>query len=171
MNVLPCGSLLPSVTELLIVMAILIVVHLIADFLLQPRWMAKGKSEDKFTLLTHCSIIFTATLPVYIYLFHIGGGIFCALFNAATHFVIDWNIWNGYKAIVGRRLSKETEKLLLSAQLDRDKTYENVMLNKIKAFKDTRAFADDHWFYAFIGIDQTLHVLMYILTFYIGAQL
>lgn len=157
--------------SLLVVLSVLVTIHMISDFLFQPRWMATGKSESKLTLIAHCSIILTCTVPVYIYVFDISKGLCLAFINALSHALIDWNLWNGYKLIVYRRIRKQAWEFLVRIPIDAEKTCDNVTKTKLKEFKEKKLYAEDHWFYAFIGIDQTLHMLMYLFTFYLGFKL
>jgi hypothetical protein len=145
--------------------------HLVADFISQPRWMAEQKSSSKPILALHCLGIFLVTTGIYVAVLGWSKGLAMSAINTLTHFVIDWNIWNGYKFIVGRRLKKRTEQFILAAKLDKDKTFDNAFQYRIRKFKENKSYAEDHWFYCFIGIDQTLHMTMYILTLMIGLNL
>jgi hypothetical protein len=56
-------------------LVIVFITHYIADFLLQPRWMAEQKSQNIFVCLQHCSIIWLATFLVYVPLIGAGKGL------------------------------------------------------------------------------------------------
>lgn len=59
----------------------LFVLHFVADYVFQPRDMAKNKSSDSLVLFTHCSI--------YFFVFAMIGWWFA--FTVATiHFLVDW---------------------------------------------------------------------------------
>lgn len=81
-------------------MIALLIVHFIADFLLQRRSVATTKSSNWFAMAEHISIIFLAFLY---------WGWEFALANALIHMVIDRNIWNGYK-FLRRKEDKDTFK-------------------------------------------------------------
>ena len=112
----------------------LLVLHFLADFLLQPREMATKKSIDPHWLFAHLVIQF---------------GVFCvvgwkfALANAAIHGVIDWNIWRLYKLSVAKRFPEFNWKDPKQAS-----TYD---------------YWNDSWFYHTIGLDQLLHGLTLVL--------
>lgn len=72
-------------------LAWLLIVHFIADFLLQPREMAVGKSSDRSWLILHAVIIYWA------FFFGTGFNLNFALMNACVHAFIDMFIWKGYK--------------------------------------------------------------------------
>lgn len=69
-----------------------ILIHFIADFVLQPRAMGKGKSSNILWLIAHLAIQYGA----FYYFF----GHTFALANAIVHGIIDWNIWKLYKLSV-----------------------------------------------------------------------
>jgi uncharacterized membrane protein len=73
-------------------MITLIVLHFVADFLLQSREMGKRKSSDYKYLFAHLFIQFIIFLPFI--------GVQLSLLNAAIHGIIDKNIWNLYKLFV-----------------------------------------------------------------------
>lgn len=65
-----------------------LIVHFIADFLLQSREMGKRKSSESKYLLAHLAIQF-ACFALF--------GLKFAFYNALVHGIIDWNIWRIYK--------------------------------------------------------------------------
>jgi hypothetical protein len=133
--------------------------------------MAESKSQKKETCLAHCGIIFSVTLIPYVAMLGIvNGGLACWL-NALSHYLIDWNIWKGFKTYVKQRCEREAEEMVKSCNLDRDKTYDNIVKANIEHYKDTKAWANDHWFYATIGLDQTLHIICYLTTIQLGMKL
>lgn len=68
-----------------------LLVHFIADFLLQSRTMGQKKSSSLKYLSMHIVIIFLCFLPF---------GLKFAAANALIHMLIDGTIWNVYKASV-----------------------------------------------------------------------
>lgn len=117
----------------------LMILHFIADFLLQPREMGKNKSSNYYYLFGHLLIQFLVFLPFVGWQF--------SLLNALIHGLIDKNIWNLYKIIAGLRLKKIVAR-----------NPKTTMQEEIANFK----FWEDHWFYATIGFDQMLHMITLI---------
>lgn len=81
----------------------LLFLHFLSDFLLQTREMALKKSAQPLVLFAHVHIIFLTfflgTTPF------IGAtkALLASALNSATHAVIDWNIWRGYKYLRRRQ--------------------------------------------------------------------
>lgn len=122
--------------------AVALVLHYLADFLLQPRWMAKEKSIKFRVLLQHLSIhslVFSIGLAPF--------GLYNALifsgWNIIFHGIIDWYIWRGYKSFVLWRLKKGRDISLMVNQEWR--------------------YWEDKWFYDTIGFDGLLHALTLVL--------
>jgi hypothetical protein len=122
----------------------LLVVHFIADFILQSREMGKKKSQEVKWLLAHLSIQFLA------FLFF---GWKFALANAAIHGVIDWNIWRLYKLFVSKRFA------VVDAFNHPLFTKQSPVSSAAPEFR----YWEDHWFYATIGLDQLLHGVTLVL--------
>lgn len=117
----------------------LLFLHLIADFVLQPRSMGTKKSEDYAYLALHIGIqyiIFVAGLSLFM---DTGTAVIFSLSNALIHGVIDWNIWKLYKLSVWKRHRSDIESIGL------------------EEFKKTWKYWEDYWFYLTIGVDQFLH--------------
>lgn len=128
---------------------LLIVIHVIFDFVLQTRDVAKNKSSKLSYLIPHLFILLIG-LSIYAslsgrYSYYQGLGFVYG--NILLHGLIDWNIWKLYKYIVYRRLSKG-KKLYLAT-----KNGDNVVDYK---------YYDDSMFYNFIAIDQALHAFCYL---------
>jgi hypothetical protein len=114
----------------------LLLLHFIADFVLQPREMGKKKSEEPRWLAGHLAIQFTVFAPFT--------SIWFALANCTIHGVIDWFIWRGYKYSVISRLGI---------------THMNMNAPNIAELKNSWKYWEDHLFYTTIGFDQLLHAL------------
>lgn len=62
-------------------LVLIIILHFIADFVLQSDWMARNKSKNNVPLLTHVSVY---SIPFLVF-----GWQFAAI-NGAAHFCTDW---------------------------------------------------------------------------------
>ena len=129
------------------ILAWLLVTHFIADFLLQSREIAKGKSEKLALLMQHASVIFIFTaasvslLSIVLWTNFYNWSIWLfALVYSVIHAVQDWFIWRLYKRII----KKEAKKLVMP---------------------ETFAYWEDSKFYAFIGLDQILHIFIMLYLF------
>ena len=117
----------------------LLVLHFIADFVLQPREMGAKKSSDLRWLGAHLAIQFAIFAPFTSILF--------AFANCAIHGVIDWFIWRGYKWSVYKRLYD---------------TGNGKMGHSLMSDQGEWRFWMDHLFFTTIGLDQLLHALTLI---------
>lgn len=63
------------------IIILIIILHLIGDFILQSNWMSQNKSKSNIALVTH---IFIYTLPLMII------GFWYAIINGILHFCIDY---------------------------------------------------------------------------------
>ncbi|WP_235827899.1 DUF3307 domain-containing protein [Brevibacillus migulae] len=82
---------------------LLLLAHLIGDYLLQTEWMAKYKAERWKPLLTHC-FVYTLVVAVVAFLFIPGGLSWWAIgFIFVTHVILDRrgfiSFW--YKRVMG----------------------------------------------------------------------
>jgi len=118
----------------------LLILHFIADFLLQSREMGKNKSIYFSFLLEHvviiCGVFFVALVMHRDLIF--GNILLFVALNGLIHGLIDWNIWRLYKASIPRRFPT---------------------LEKLNKFQ----YYEDSWFYHTIGLDQMLHVSTLVL--------
>ena len=121
----------------------LIVLHFIADFLLQTRDMGRLKSSRWDYLLAHISIIFIAFAIFY--------GPMFAFWNALFHAIIDRNVWNLYKYSAYFRIRKIVAKKFGSWTQPPEK--DPNILAEIANWK----FWEDKVFFDTIGFDQMLH--------------
>jgi hypothetical protein len=127
----------------------LLVLHYVADFLLQPREMGKKKSQELKWLFGHLAIQATIFLPFTSWQF--------ALANAAVHGVIDWNIWRGYKYLVMKRIYDKDGNLYVYG-VSEGKPHHSLMSDA-----GEWRFWEDHFFYSTIGLDQLLHAVTLII--------
>lgn len=129
-------------------LAILLMAHFVADFLLQTREMGKRKSEDLAVLLEHCMIQFGTILFIGLCLSLPGHAIvMISLINAIIHGIIDWHIWRLYKYSVLVRVKNQLRPQEFH-------TYKK----KLQQYR----YWEDGWFYSTIGLDQLLHTLTLI---------
>jgi hypothetical protein len=124
--------------------ALLLMTHFVADFILQSREMGKKKSSEPEWLLKHLLIQYFAFFIVLS--FTDGHYFWFALLNTLIHGVIDWNIWNLYKLYAYKAIAKNPQHPLLTN-------------NPAEPWK----YWEDHWFYTTIGFDQLLHMLTLVL--------
>lgn len=66
--------------------------HYVADFILQPRWVAENKSKDLWVLLSHIGM-YSATLFIgCIFMVHWKAALLYVAVNGMLHFVTD--LWS-----------------------------------------------------------------------------
>lgn len=126
----------------------LLLLHFIADFVLQPREMGKKKSQDVKWLLGHLAIQFAIFAPFTSILF--------ALANCAVHGLIDWYIWRGYKWSVAFRNPVPWH---LRVEVEPEPTHQEFEATWWLGVKASWKYWEDHLFYTTIGFDQLLHGL------------
>lgn len=148
------------------ILSIALVLHFIADFVLQPRAMGKLKSEKLLWLFGHLAIqTIIMGLGLYYFLGLKSTLLFTGL-NTLVHGIIDWYIWKGYKKVTYLRLKNSATKTIEYRIQTGDKNLEVVkdqlILDEIKHQADHWQYWEDHWFYVTIGLDQLLHVLTLI---------
>jgi hypothetical protein len=144
----------------------MLVLHFIADFILQPRTMGKKKSENIYWLIGHLLIQF---FVMALGLVHVVGhtkGADIALANAFVHGLIDWYIWKGYKLVALWKIKKEAAKTvdyrLANDTRFKDEVRENMIADEVKFQAPHWKYWEDHWFFVTIGLDQLLHALTLI---------
>lgn len=122
-------------------MILLMITHVVTDFLLQDRETAKNKSSSYKYLIPHVFLIYSGLL-IWGYVSGLGftkSFEFAAL-NAGLHALIDKHLWTLYKYIVVKRFPE--------------------VLNGMKF-----EYWEDSWFYNFIALDQLLHGVCYVLIY------
>jgi len=92
---------------------ILLLAHLIGDYMLQTEWMAKYKAQRWIPLLTHC-VVYTVVIACMAYWFIPGGlSLWAILFVFVTHVLLDRRtfvyIW--YRKIM--RVTEDGSKWLM----------------------------------------------------------
>lgn len=128
-------------------LVLLIVFHIIFDFVLQDREMAKNKSSSFKYLGPHLYILFVG-LVIFVAVSNIYTGPqgFIFIFgNVLAHGLIDWNIWKLYKAYTHRQIKKNKRLTLVQ-----------------DCCGESYKYWSDSMFYNFIAIDQGLHGLCYV---------
>lgn len=121
----------------------LMVLHFIADFLLQSKEMGKKKSECVKWLAAHIGIHFITFFAACLLFLSPEQAALMAFGNAALHGLIDWNLWRFYKrTVVWRNPDVPVEEL-----------------------KKNYKWWEDFVFIVALGLDQMLHYLS-IVTLY-----
>lgn len=139
-----------------------LVLHFIADFLLQSRDMGKNKSSQFPVLLQHIGIQFGVMALGLMLVLSPLTAIAVSALNAAIHGVIDWHIWRGYKAFAFFRLRKQAA-VAATGEPDWNIPYEERFSKNFASLSKNFQYWEDHWFYATIGFDQLLHAVTIIL--------
>ena len=144
------------------ILAVALVLHFLADFVLQSRTMGKKKSEDLKWLAGHLAIQFSVMLLGLFGFIDKLSALYLALANTAIHGVIDWYIWRGYKWSVLYRL-KEAALKAVDYRINQGKLDPSVKEKLVQEEIEYQAghwkFWEDHWFFVTIGLDQLLHSL------------
>lgn len=117
---------------------LIIILHFLSDWILQPRSIARTKSSSTKSMLVHLSIIH---IVFSVFGFIVGVPVYWIMVNTLSHFIIDKNIWTLYKKI---RI---------------DKNYSQEYLDKNK-------YAEDYWYYFTIAVDQIIHLSILIFIFH-----
>lgn len=142
-------------------LAWMLLIHWVADFLLQTREMGKLKSSNWGYLFAHISIIFIAFAVFYGWSF--------AFWNALFHAIIDRNVWNLYKLTAHWRINKKVDAMyaanFLLTQLHEPGLREELYKKEVAEWK----FWEDKVFFDTIGFDQMLHgITLVVLANYFG---
>lgn len=137
----------------LALLAYLVFLHFIADFILQSREMGKKKSEDIGYLSIHLLIQFLVILIGVTPFFDRELSLGIAISNTIIHGIIDFSIWRVYKFTALCRIASEAKEFHCT-DVERKKWIAESARNW--------QYWEDHWFYTFIGLDQMLHVLTLI---------
>src|SRR5579872_3340422 len=144
----------------------LMVLHFVADFILQSREMGQKKSSEISWLLKHLliqfGVMFAGITPVLLlryvdaaannaliaaypaYVFVIAACISASMFsliNTLVHGLIDWNIWKAYKLYAYRKIKAEARRN------QGCEPSEEAVAMYARDFQ----YWNDHWFYTTIG--------------------
>jgi hypothetical protein len=144
------------------ILALMFLLHFVADFILQSREMGKKKSVEFRWLLTHLeiqTIVFVIGLS-----YPLGIMLACkvAVCNSLIHGLIDWNIWKLYKLSAWRRIQNKLEvEAMHMDEAGSAMTFE-IKQQREKEEIATWQYWEDHLFYTIIGFDQLLHGLTLI---------
>lgn len=151
----------------MMLLAYMMIIHFVADFLMQSREMGQKKSSEWRWLARHLLIQFS--------FFLFGLGVFSLfaeisaqamllipILNTIVHGIIDWNIWNLYKLSAHIRIKKDLA--ILDKIIVRDPMIDHEGLMKEAYDEEVKnwQYWNDHWFYSTIGLDQLLHCLTII---------
>ena len=81
--------------------ALLVMGHLVGDFLLQNKWMAMNKSKNTFKCIVHCLLY---TLAVWGFTQHIVTSFYWPILIFVSHFPIDrWSLADKWLNLIGAR--------------------------------------------------------------------
>lgn len=72
-------------------------VHLLYDFILQPREIATTKALKTLSMLQHILMVFAFVYIMLLFFMAPYSAFIVAIINAFFHFIIDTLIWNFYK--------------------------------------------------------------------------
>ena len=135
-----------------------LILHFIADFLLQSREMGQKKSKEFKWWIYHILIQFTVFMVALSFFIGPEKAFYFSLFNAIIHGIIDGMIWNVYSWGVLQRTYKGQNFFPKGSIGDHEHKQAH-----IKKLKETWKYWEDHWFYSTIGLDQLLHSLTIVL--------
>ena len=132
--------------------------HFIADLVLQPRCMAKQKSENFGILCGHTFIILVSFFISGLIVFRqetLSGEVafIFALAIAIVHGFQDFIIWKGYKNF--------TKIRIMNSLVKKGSGHRAYVKDVMEGWK----YWEDYWFYVIIGLDQLLHFI-WILVMY-----
>ena len=131
-------------------MVTVFVCNFLADWVFQPPKMGREKSNNINTLGLHILIIFATVFAGALFHLDFITALLLSALNAATHAIIDWNIWRGYKYYVYFK-NRHLEPVLGRQGL----------INKLKR---THKYWIDPVFGYILGFDQLLHfVILYVI--------
>ena len=135
----------------------MLVIHFVADFLMQSREMGQKKSSEFKWLLKHLAIIFTMFFICLVIPMGVEDAFKFALYNMLIHGVIDWHIWKLYKLSTWWRVRNIVVRKygMWSQPFEED--------SNVKAEIAAWKYYEDHWFYSTIGFDQLLHSVTLVL--------
>lgn len=142
--------------------------HLIGDFFLQGREIAKQKSENLKALGQH---VLTVSLVMYVFLMVVTLDFYYALVfsvaNGVIHGLIDWNIWKSYKAyaisMIKKAAQEEASRVRLTLVGKSKNQTRGEKIDILLKAKQNFKFWEDHWFYVTIGVDQWLHAVTIVI--------
>ena len=109
---------------------LLIITHFVSDWILQPRAVAKRKTNSMIWMLKHLLIIFVCTSICFMV---INVPSWLAIFYTAIHGIQDRFIWS---------------------------TYERIRGPYTKEFLAQNKYAEDYWWYFTIAVDQMMHLIV-----------
>lgn len=145
------------------IIAYLFFLHFLADFILQPREMARSKSTKFGWLLGHLGIQWAVFL-IGLAFIDLKFAIYFSLINAIVHGLIDWQIWNLYKLFTCFRIEYQIRK---EQKENQNWTKDKYLKEKNKTIKNWK-YWEDHWFYCTIGLDQLLHFTTILILYWMS---
>jgi hypothetical protein len=163
-------------------LALIFVLHFVADWALQSKEMSRNKSLKLKVLLQHASIHLAVFAIGLLLITSFKNAVMFALVNAAVHAIVDWYLWRGYKVSVLLRahllipaekwkewgVSKASRLFPVLTgyasavkQLTSTELGSKVMNYLLTEFK----YWDDYIFGFMLGFDQMLHGVSLVIIF------
>ena len=120
-----------------------LVLHLIADFILQPNWITTYKSRDNSILLFHVAVyLFVMTLVLLLIASWKAALLYSAV-NAALHFCVDF--------ITSRLITAQAHDIILDESPD---NLQKPLFERVNLYRPT----------VLLGVDQLFHQACLVLT-------
>lgn len=140
---------------------VIVLLHWVADFILQTRWQGNNKSKSLKALLSHTttySLCFLLLFPL-LGTKTLGFVLITWMLHTLTDYFTSRATAHCWKEIMH---SKDRIKSLTEAQIELDQPYRY----KDWIDKHTKhAAVNEGWFWGIIGFDQALHYIQLILTY------
>lgn len=157
-------------------LAYIFLLHFLADWAFQSKYMSRNKSNKLSVLLQHAMIHLMVFFFGCMLFMTPANALLFAFLNASVHAVIDWYLWRFYKVSVYYRRHKlipeekykewgvscddmslkEFWTMIKSKDLDKD-------TEEMKYLKNEFKYWDDYWFGFMLGFDQMAHAVTIVL--------
>ena len=120
-----------------------LVLHLIADFILQPNWITTYKSRDNSILLFHVTVYFFVMALGLLLVASWKAALLYSALNAALHFSVDF--------ITSRLITAQAKSVTLDESVD---AVEKPLFERVNLYFPT----------VLLGVDQLFHQACLIIT-------
>lgn len=168
-------------------LAWIFVLHFLADWLLQSKYMSHNKSSKLEVLLQHASIHLAVFFIGLILITSFQSALMFALANAVVHGFVDWYLWRFYKisVIIRKRVLIPKEKWEEWGVSPKELNLSSAIMGFMLGFKSqldeltmtshgkkimeyfTKEFKywDDAMFINMLGFDQMVHAVCLVIIF------